>query len=114
MELKELFEKQALIPVICQDERDGRVLMLGYADPEAVRLTVETKFAWFFSRSRNKLWKKGESSGNVIQVKEILADCDRDTLLYRGIPSGPVCHTGQKTCFYTTFWKEGDCHERTR
>lgn len=104
MELKRFFAKAALIPVICQDERTEEVLMLGYADEEALRLTMETGTAWFFSRSRQKLWNKGETSGNYIVVSRILSDCDDDTLIYRGAPKGPVCHTGNQTCFFTELW----------
>lgn len=106
MEQTKLFEKATLIPVICQDERSGEVLMLGYANEEALRLTKETGTAWFFSRSRQKLWNKGETSGNFIRVSKIYVDCDADTLLYVGVPKGPVCHTGNRTCFYTTLWEK--------
>lgn len=106
MDLKKFFVKSALIPVICQDERNGEVLMLGYANEEALKLTMETGTAWFFSRSRQKLWNKGETSGNFIHVKKILSDCDDDTLIYCGTPVGPVCHTGNRTCFYTTLWEK--------
>lgn len=105
MDLKKFFVKSELIPVVCQDERNGEVLMLGYANEEALRLTMETGTAWFFSRSRQKLWNKGETSGNFIHVKKILSDCDDDTLIYWGTPVGPVCHTGNRTCFYTTLWE---------
>jgi len=106
MELQQFFVKSELIPVICQDERTGEVLMLGYANEEALRRTMETGTAWFFSRSRQKLWNKGETSGNVIRITRILSDCDDDTLIYSGIPSGPVCHTGHRTCFFTTLWEK--------
>ena len=106
MDLSKFFVKADLIPVICQDERNGEVLMLGYANEEALRRTMETGTAWFFSRSRQKLWTKGETSGNFIFVKKILSDCDDDTLIYWGTPTGPVCHTGNRTCFYTTLWEK--------
>ncbi len=106
MELSKFFAKAPLIPVICQDERNGEVLMLGYADEEALRLTMETGTAWFFSRSRQKLWNKGETSGNFIFVKKILSDCDDDTLVYLGTPKGPVCHTGNRTCFFNVLWEK--------
>lgn len=105
MELERFFKKDTLIPVICQDIRDNRVLMLGYADSRALALTMSTGTAWLYSRSRQKLWNKGETSGNFIRVQEILSDCDDDTLIYRGTPCGPVCHTGHETCFYTTLWQ---------
>ena len=78
------------MPIICQDERSGEVLMLGYANEEALQLTMDTGTAWFFSRSRQKLWNKGETSGNFIFVSRILSDCDDDTLIYVGTPKGPA------------------------
>lgn len=88
-----------LRPVVVQDARDGTVLMLAYADEEAVARTLAEGVAWFYSRSRRRLWKKGESSGNAIRVLEVRADCDGDALLYRGVPAGPACHTGRRSCF---------------
>jgi len=89
-----------LLPVIAQDHGSGRVLMLAYANLEAVRKTQETGYAHYWSRSRNTLWKKGESSGHVQQIKEVLVDCDEDTLLYKVSQTGPPCHTGAKSCFF--------------
>ena len=95
------FEKfSGLLPVIAQDHRSGRVLMLAYANLEAVRKTQETGYAHYWSRSRNSLWKKGESSGHVQQITEVLVDCDEDTLLYKVSQTGPACHTGAKSCFF--------------
>ena len=95
------FEKfSGLLPVIAQDNRSGRVLMLAYANLEAVRKTQETGYAHYWSRSRNSLWKKGESSGHVQQITEVLVDCDEDTLLYKVGQTGPACHTGAKSCFF--------------
>ena len=90
-----------LIPVIVQDFKTKKVLMLAYANKEALQKTVETKKAHFFSRSRNQLWLKGESSGNIQEVKEILIDCDQDAVIY-GVKQigGAACHTGHQTCFY--------------
>src|SRR5205814_5718825 len=82
---------------IVQDARDGRVLMLAWMDAEAERLTRETGEAWFWSRSREQLWRKGETSGNVLAVEEIRDDCDGDALLLRVRPAGPVCHTGSRS-----------------
>ncbi|KUK54112.1 MAG: Histidine biosynthesis bifunctional protein hisIE [Marinimicrobia bacterium 46_47] len=94
------FDKsEGLIPVIIQDIRSGVVLMLGYMNREAYEKTVREKRVTFFSRSRQKLWTKGETSGNFLTVKEILTDCDEDTLLIKAEPAGPVCHTGSDTCF---------------
>jgi phosphoribosyl-ATP pyrophosphohydrolase/phosphoribosyl-AMP cyclohydrolase len=94
------FDKQnGLIPAIVQDYRTKKVLMLGYMNEEAYKKTLDTKLATFFSRSRNELWTKGETSGNYLNVKEIIADCDKDTILIKADPTGPVCHTGKDTCF---------------
>ena len=100
MELRELFKKSELIPVIIQDEETKDVLMLGFTNLEAVKLTLKTKTAWFWSRSRNELWNKGGTSGNFLHVKKIMTDCDTDTLLYFCIPDGPTCHTGADSCFF--------------
>ncbi len=108
LDLSKFFVKAPLIPVVCQDERNGEVLMLGYANEEALQLTMDTGTAWFFSRSRQKLWNKGETSGNFIFVKKILSDCDDDTFIYVGTPKGPVCHTGHRTCFFTTLWEKDE------
>ena len=90
---------------IVQDARDGRVLMLAWMNDEALRLTRETGEAWFWSRSRQKLWRKGETSGNVLAVEEIRDDCDGDALLVRVNPSGPACHTGSTSCFAPELWR---------
>ena len=88
-----------LLPVVVQDATTLKVLMVAYMNREAYEKTVETGKATFYSRSRNSLWTKGETSGNFLQLREILTDCDGDTLLVKAIPSGPVCHTGADTCF---------------
>jgi phosphoribosyl-AMP cyclohydrolase / phosphoribosyl-ATP pyrophosphohydrolase len=90
---------------IVQDAADGRVLMLAWMDEEAERLTRETGDAWFWSRSREQLWKKGETSGNVLRVVEIREDCDDDALLLRVEPAGPACHTGSRSCFAPELWR---------
>ena len=95
-----LFQKSQLIPVIIQDVDSRAVLMLGYANKKAVELTLQTKTAWFWSRGRNKLWNKGETSGNFLHVEEVYADCDTDTLLWLCRPDGPTCHTGADSCFF--------------
>lgn len=100
-----LFQKSDLIPVIIQDSETKDVLMLGFTNREAVEKTIETGNAWFWSRSRQKLWEKGESSGNYLRVKEMITDCDTDTLLYLCHPEGPTCHTGRRSCFFT--WIKG-------
>lgn len=88
-----------LVPAIVQDAVTRRILMLGYMNEEALHITKERGLVTFWSRSRQKLWTKGETSGNYLQVREILEDCDGDTLLVKAIPTGPVCHTGADTCF---------------
>jgi phosphoribosyl-AMP cyclohydrolase / phosphoribosyl-ATP pyrophosphohydrolase len=88
-----------LTPVIAQDARSNNVLMLGYANAEALRLTRKTGFLHFWSRSRQSLWKKGESSGNTLRVISLHRDCDRDAWLARVTPAGPTCHTGAYSCF---------------
>jgi len=90
-----------LIPAVIQDHKSGRVLMLGFMNDEAFRRTTETGHVTFFSRSRNKLWMKGESSGHLLVVKEISTDCDDDSLLIQVESLGPgVCHNGYESCFY--------------
>ncbi len=94
------FDKQAgLIPAVVQDARTGVVLMVGYCDADAVRATLSTGLATFFSRSRGTQWVKGETSGNTLTVQLIDVDCDADTLLLHCIPAGPTCHTGAVSCF---------------
>lgn len=88
-----------LVPAIVQDAVTRKVLMLGYMNEEAYRLTLDRGLVTFYSRSRGRIWTKGETSGNFLQLREILADCDGDTLLVKAVPSGPVCHTGADTCF---------------
>lgn len=95
-----LFQKSDLIPVIIQNADTLQVLMLGYTNREAVERTLSTRTAWFWSRSRRKLWNKGETSGNFLHVLEIRTDCDTDTLLYLCRPDGPTCHTGKQSCFF--------------
>jgi len=99
------FEKSGgLVPAIIQDERTGDVLMLGFMNPAALSETQRTGEVVFFSRSRNKLWKKGESSGHVLKVREVRVDCDADALLVRVEAVGPgVCHEGYRSCFFRSF-----------
>ncbi len=89
-----------LRPVVVQDRRTGQVLMLAYADAEALRRTQQTGFAHFWSRSRKTLWQKGETSGHRLRVFQVLQDCDADSLLYVVEPEGPTCHTGEVSCFH--------------
>jgi len=90
---------------IVQDATDGRVLMLAWMDAEAERRTRETREAWFWSRSRQRLWRKGESSGNTFAVEELRDDCDGDALVVRVRPAGPACHTGSVSCFAPGLWR---------
>lgn len=106
MDMDQLFQKSDLIPVIIQDVDSKEVLMLGFTNREAVDLTLQTKTAWFWSRSRQKLWNKGESSGNFLHVVEMWTDCDTDTLLYLCKPDGPTCHTGRQSCFFNEIKEE--------
>jgi phosphoribosyl-ATP pyrophosphohydrolase/phosphoribosyl-AMP cyclohydrolase len=94
-----------LRPAIVQDAGSGRVLMLAWMDDEAERLTRETGEAWFWSRSRERLWRKGETSGNTLAVEELRDDCDGDALLLRVRPAGPACHTGSLSCFAPGLWR---------
>jgi len=97
-----------LIPAVIQDHASGRVLMVGFMNEEAFRNTVETGYATFYSRSRNKLWMKGETSGHRLAVKQISADCDNDTVLIQVEAQGPgVCHKGYESCFYRKL-KDGE------
>ena len=100
------YDGKGLIPAIIQDYSSKEVLMLGYMNDESLKLTIETKKTWFYSRSRQKLWNKGETSGNFHSVKGIKYDCDKDTLLIEVKPMGPTCHTGENSCFYSTIYEE--------
>ncbi len=94
-----VYDDRGLLPVVAQDEASGAVLMVAWADREAVEKTLETGQAHFWSRSRQELWRKGATSGNTLEVVEVLTDCDRDTLLLRVRPAGPACHRGTRSCF---------------
>jgi phosphoribosyl-AMP cyclohydrolase len=96
------YKENGLIPVVVQDNATREVLMVAYANPEAVNLTRKTGFAHYYSRSRKKLWKKGEESGHFQRVFRILVDCDEDCLLYLVDQTGAACHTGYRSCFYRT------------
>jgi len=100
------FDEKGLIPAIAQDADTGEVLMLGYMDKEALRRTLTSGEVWFYSRSRQELWHKGETSGSRIKVSSIWKDCDSDTILVKGKATGPVCHTGNKTCFFQQLSKQ--------
>jgi phosphoribosyl-ATP pyrophosphohydrolase/phosphoribosyl-AMP cyclohydrolase len=100
-----------LVTVVVQDRHTGLVRMVAHANEEALSATLASGYAHFFSRSRNKLWKKGEESGHVLQVHELWADCDGDCLVYLVDPAGPSCHTGAETCFYQRVGADGSLRE---
>lgn len=95
-----VFDAQGLIAAIVQDVADGDVRMIGYMNREALERTLTTGQVWFWSRSRASFWRKGETSGNTLDVVEIMVDCDGDAILVRARPHGPTCHTGARTCFF--------------
>jgi len=98
-----------LVPAIVQDERNGDVLMLGFMNQEALAETQRSREVVFYSRSRNRLWRKGESSGHVLKVRAVLVDCDADAILVRVEPIGPgVCHEGYRSCFFRRLDEQGD------
>jgi phosphoribosyl-ATP pyrophosphohydrolase/phosphoribosyl-AMP cyclohydrolase len=94
------YDEKGLIPAVIQDADTGEVLMLGFMNKESLSCTVKSGEVWFFSRSRQELWHKGETSGNIIKVKNIKYNCENNSLLVTAHPTGPVCHTGNRTCYY--------------
>ena len=100
------FDANGLIPAIVQDVDTNEVLMMAYMNAESLHLTIQRGETYFWSRSREELWHKGETSGNTQKVIEIFLDCDADTLLIRVQPTGPACHTGERTCFYRKLERE--------
>ncbi|MDP3880214.1 MAG: phosphoribosyl-AMP cyclohydrolase [Dehalococcoidales bacterium] len=94
------FDEKGLIPAIIQDAESGEVLMLGYMNEEALGKTLSGDDVWFYSRSRQELWHKGATSGNYLKVREVWKDCDTDAILVKAQPIGPVCHTGNQSCFF--------------
>ena len=101
------FDSAGLLAAIVQHAESGEVLMVGFMDAEALAKTRETGLAHFHSRSRGKLWMKGETSGHVLRVRQILVDCDQDALLLKALPDGPACHTGARSCFYRAVAGDG-------
>ena len=101
------FDDDGLVPAIVQEEDTGRILMMAWMNADALRHTVETGKAAFYSRSRGKFWIKGESSGHTQDVQEILVDCDQDTVVVRVKSNGPACHVGYKSCFYRALQSDG-------
>lgn len=96
------FGSDGLIPAVVQDVTTSEILMLAWMNQESLELTLERGTTWFWSRSRNELWNKGATSGNVQHVSQLLYDCDGDALVVKVHPDGPACHTGERTCFYRT------------
>ncbi len=97
------YDEKGLIPAVIQDCRNDQVLMVAYMNAESLRRSVETGLTWFWSRSRKKFWQKGETSGHIQRIREILYDCDQDTLLVKVEQTGPACHTGARSCFFRSF-----------
>jgi len=106
MKEKLKFNEKGLIPAIVHDADTGEVLMLGYMNQEALRLTLTSGEVWFYSRSRQELWHKGETSGNRLMVRSVWKDCDSDTILVKAEPTGPICHTGNMSCFFEEMPRE--------
>ena len=107
------FDEKGLVPLVVQDSTTAEVLMTAWANEEALRLTADSGELTLWSRSRKELWKKGETSGNVMKVIELRIDCDGDTLLAIVEPAGPACHTGSRTCFYRSLWGKENSTEAT-
>lgn len=101
------FDASGLVTAVATDRTTGEVLMVAHMDREALDRTVMEQVAWFWSRSRNRLWKKGETSGNVLHVAELRIDCDQDAVWLLCDPAGPACHTGARSCFYRRLGSEG-------
>ncbi len=102
------YDEKGLIPAVIQDWKNNEVLMVAYMNAESLKRTVETRLTWFWSRSRRKFWQKGETSGHIQRVKDILYDCDQDTLLIKVEQTGPACHTGARSCFFRSFSSPGE------
>ena len=98
--LQPKYDSNGLITAVVTDDASGELLMLAHMNAEALQLTQQSGVAHFYSRSRQRLWKKGETSGNILSVTEMRIDCDQDALWIKAVPAGPACHTGQKSCFY--------------
>jgi phosphoribosyl-AMP cyclohydrolase / phosphoribosyl-ATP pyrophosphohydrolase len=101
------FDDRGLIPVVAQDHESGEVLTLAYANEESLRLSMETGELHFYSRSREEIWRKGETSGNVLKLRQLRFDCDGDAIVALVKPSGPACHTGERSCFYRELGSDG-------
>jgi phosphoribosyl-AMP cyclohydrolase len=108
LELTPKFDDEGLIPVVAQDAKTGEVLMTAFMNRQALDLTIKTGFATYFSRSRNKLWKKGEQSGHIQRVQQILVDCDQDSILLKVSVDAGQCHVGYQSCFYRALKADND------
>jgi len=111
--MKIKLNEQGLLPAIAQDAKTGEVLMMGYMNPGSLKRTVEGVQVWFYSRSREDLWHKGEMSGNYLNLKEAWLDCDADTILLKVDPDGPACHTGEVSCFFNKLEGVPEDYEET-
>jgi phosphoribosyl-AMP cyclohydrolase len=100
------YDDKGLIPAVIQDWQNNDVLMVAYMNAASLQKTVETGLTWFWSRSRQKFWQKGETSGHIQRIKDILYDCDQDTLLIKVEQTGPACHTGARSCFFRSFMRQ--------
>ena len=107
------FDEKGLIPAVVVDAENGKVLMMAYMNKESLKVSMEKGLTCFWSRSRQELWLKGETSGNYQHIVSITADCDRDTLLVKVEKDGPACHTGNETCFNDVIWENDELHEFT-
>ena len=107
------FDEKGLVPCVAQDFASGEVLTLAYANEESLRLTVETGELHFYSRSREEIWRKGETSGNVLKLRQLRYDCDGDAIVALVEPTGPACHTGERSCFHREL-ESGRCARRRR
>jgi len=110
MEMK--LDDKGLVPAIAQDASTGEVLTLAYMSPESLRRTLQQRQVWFYSRSRQELWHKGATSGNFLNLREAWVDCDGDTILLKVDPTGPACHTGHTSCFFTPLTEEPSDYQR--
>ncbi len=99
------YDEKGLIPAVIQDWKTNEILMVAYMNAASLQKTVESGLTWYWSRSRQKFWQKGETSGNIQRVKDILYDCDKDTLLIKVEQTGPACHTGARSCFFRSFFR---------
>jgi phosphoribosyl-AMP cyclohydrolase len=107
LDLNPKYDANGLITAVVTDVADGHLLMVGHMNEQALEKTLETGVVHFFSRSRQMLWKKGESSGNLLHLEDIFVDCDQDAVWVKARPDGPTCHTGERSCFYRRVTKQG-------